>query len=193
MPPSQVPTAVPCGMSRTSLLTSLGGLLAGGAGLVLLATGCGSSHPRSTPPASTTTTTDPAAAAVLAAYRAGWAAFEEAVDTGNPALPSLADTMTGVQLNSVRRILVADQANGIIGRGSVQLRPKVQSITGNQAVVVDCAFDSSELVYAKTGKPVPPITPPEKVAVRAQLTEVAPGTWKVASQQTNGGSCPPDY
>lgn len=160
--------------------------------LAIVAAGCGGSHPRSTA-ATTTTTTDPEAAAVLAAYRAGWAAFEEAVDGADPTLPALAETMTGVQLNSVKRILVADQLNGIVGRGNVQLHPKLSYIQGAQALVLDCTFDSSELVYAKTGKPVPPITPPEKVGVRAQLSEVSAGIWKVSDQQTTGGSCPHGY
>jgi hypothetical protein len=192
MPPSQVPTAVPCGMSRSSLLASLGRVLAGGAGLAVLAAGCGSSHPRSTASTSTTTT-DPAAAAVLAAYRAEQAAFTAAVDRADPTWPGLAETMTGAQLQSVKRSLVADQINGVVGRGSVQLHPKLASINGNQAVVLDCAFDSSELVYAKTGKPVPPVTPAGPVAIHSALLQVQPGVWKVAEQDTKDGPCPGGY
>lgn len=182
-------------MTRLPSPAPYGRRVAAGLALVaLVATGCGGSSPgpRRTGD-STTTTLSPAAAAVVSAYREGWAAFEEAVDKADPALPALAQTMTGVQLDSVRRILVADQLNGIVGQGSIQLHPKVSYIRGTQALVLDCAFDSSELVYAKTGKPVPPITPPEKVAVRAQLTEVSAGSWKVSDQQTTGGSCPPGY
>lgn len=184
--------AVTCGMTRFPNRTRFRaaatiGLLA----VAGLAAACGgssaSSHDRST------TTTNSQAAAVLAAYRAGWQAFEQAVDQGNPALPALTQTMTGTEFDSVRRILSADQASGIVGRGTVQLHPKVSYIRGSDAVVLDCAFDSSELVYAATGKPVPPITPPEKVAVRAEMIEVSPGVWKVANQHTTGGSCPSNY
>lgn len=191
MPPSGVFTAVPCGMSRSSALTWLGRLLAGGAGLALLAAGCSSPRPRST--STTTTTTDPAAAAVLAAYRGAQTAFDQALAQADPTWPALAETMTGAQLQSVRRILVADQVNGIVGRGSVQVFPKLVSITGSTAVVHDCLYSSSELVYAKTGKPVPPATPPEHDGVTAVVQEVAPDTWKVANVHVTEGTCPPGY
>lgn len=164
-------------------------------GLAVLAASCGGSpsasghhadHPSTTTASSQTT-------AVLAAYRAGWYVFEQAVDHADPTLPALAQTMTGAQLASVRRILVADKTDGIVGRGTVALHPKVVYVHGKQALVLDCAFDSSELVYAATGKPVPPVTPPEKVAVRSHLSEVSPGMWKVADQHTTGGTCPPGY
>lgn len=160
----------------------------------VVAAGCGGSSVGSgRMGASTTTTISPVAATVLAAYRAEQAAFTEAVDQADPASPKLAQTMTGAQLQSVRRILVADQLNGIVGRGSVQLHPKVSYVRGAQALVLDCAFDSSELVYAKTGKPVPPITPPGPVAIRSLLAEVQPGVWKVSEQDTKDGPCPAGY
>ena len=142
---------------------------------------------------SSTTNASSQAATILSAYRAEQAAFEQAVHNADPTLPALAQTMTGAQLDSVRRALIADKANGIVGRGTVQLHPKVSYVHGTQALVLDCAFDSSKLVYAATGKPVPPVTPPEKVGVRSQLTEVSPGVWKVSDQHTSGGSCPSGY
>lgn len=192
MPRVRATTAVPCGMTRSSVLTRLRLLPAASVALGLLTAGCGSSHPRSEA-ATTTTTTDPQAAAVLAAYRAEQAAFTAAVDRADPTSPGLADTMTGAQLQSVKRSLVADQINGIVGRGSVQLHPKLASINGNQAVVLDCAFDSSELVYAATGKPVPPVSPPGPVAIHSELLQIQPGVWKVAEQDTKDGPCPSDY
>ncbi len=142
---------------------------------------------------STTTSTNAQASGVLAAYRAEQAAFEQAVQQADPTSPALAQTMTGAQLDSVRRSLAADQANGIVGHGNVQLNPKVAWVRGTQALVLDCAFDSSELVYTATGKPVPPVTPPQKVAIRSNLTEVSSGVWKVANQHATDGSCPSDY
>lgn len=192
MPRALATTAVPCGMSRSSVLTRLSALLAGVAALAVLAAGCGSSHPRSTASTSSTTT-DPVAAAVLAAYRGAQTAFDQALAEADPAWPALAETMTGAQLESVRRILVADQMNGIVGRGSVQVFPKLVSITGSTAVVHDCLYSSSELVYAKTGKPVPPVTPPEHDGVTAVVQQVAPGSWKVANVHVTEGTCPPGY
>ena len=164
-------------------------------GVAALAASCGGSPPSAGhhTDQSSTTNASSQVAAVLSAYRAGWRAFEQAVDNSDPTLPALAQTMTGAQLNSVERSLVADKTNGIVGRGNVQLHPKVSYVHGTQALVLDCAFDSSKLVYAATGKPVPPVTPPEKVAVRSQLTEVSRGVWKVSDQHTSGGSCPPGY
>ncbi len=163
-------------------------------GLAALAASCGRSPSASGHHADRSSTTKSSSqAAVLAAYRAEQAAFEQAVDHADPTLPALAQTMTGAQLASVRRILVADKTDGIVGRGTVALHPKVVYVHGKQALVLDCAFDSSELVYAATGKPVPPVTPPEKVAVRSHLSEVSPGVWKVADQHTTGGTCPPGY
>jgi hypothetical protein len=174
--------------------TVVGGVLLA---FAVLCAACGGSQPSgtraSTSTSDPTTTTNPQAATVAAAYRAEQAAFEEAVQNADPTLPALAQTMIGAQLDSVRRSLVADQANGIVGRGSVQLNPKVEYVHGNQALVVDCAFDSSELVYAASGKPVPPVTPPQKVAIRSTLSEVTSGVWKVSNQHASDGSCPSDY
>jgi hypothetical protein len=192
MLPRRVPAVIPCGMSRSSVLTRLRSLRGVCVALALLAGGCGGSHPKSAA-ATSTTTPDPQASAVLAAYRAEQAAFTAAVDRADPTWPGLAQTMTGAQLESVKRSLVADQINGVVGRGSVQLHPKVASINGNEAVVLDCALDSSELVYAKTGKPVPPITQPGPVAIRSELLQVQPGVWKVAQQDTKDGPCPSGY
>jgi hypothetical protein len=101
--------------------------------------------------------------------------------------------MTGAQLDSVRRALTSDKLNGIVGRGSVQLHPKVASLNAQEAVVHDCLFSSLELVYVSTGKPVPPVTPPEHDGVVATLDKVSPDTWKVADQHVTEGSCPAGY
>ncbi|MGH9089939.1 MAG: hypothetical protein ACRDZR_00940 [Acidimicrobiales bacterium] len=130
---------------------------------------------------------------MLAAYRAEQAAFEQAIQNANPTLPALTQTMTGAQLASVREALVADKANGIVGKGDVHIHPRLSYVHGTKALVLDCAFDSSELVYAATGKPVPPVTPPQHVAIRSDLIEVVAGTWKVSKQHTTSGSCPSGY
>jgi hypothetical protein len=141
----------------------------------------------------TTTAADSQAQAVLAAYRAGWAAFEQATRTANAFLSALPATMVNPELQSARRILLADAHDGIIGRGTVTLHPRLLSITGKSAVVVDCVWDASELVYKATGKPVPPVTPPQKAGVRATLVEVSAGHWKVAVQYVNEGKCAAGY
>jgi hypothetical protein len=158
--------------------------------------GCGGSDANgnaSTSSTSNSTTTNPQTSAVAAAYRAEQAAFEAALQQADPTFPTLAQTMTGNQLTSVRRALVADQTNGIIGRGTAQLNPKVVSIQGNQATVHDCLFSSIELIYSATGKPVPPVTQPEHDGVKATLVQVSTGMWKVSDQNVTEGSCPSGY
>ena len=127
---------------------------------------------------------------MLAAYRAGWKAFEQALATANPEDPALAATMVEPQLQSVKANLLADQVHGMVGRGTTTLRPKGVSISATSATVVDCAYSTAELVYAKTGKPVPPITPPENDGVRATLVQVG-GTWKLSKQVVTEGKCAP--
>lgn len=156
-------------------------------------------HPTTTaPPVSTSTTSTPSStnttpsadSAVLAAYRAGWAAFEHALADANPDDPELAATMVPPQLTGVRANLTVDRQQGMVGRGSFALHPKVVSLSATTARVVDCAYSTSVLVYAKTGKPVPPITPPENDGVSSELTFTG-GAWKVYKQMVTDGKCAP--
>jgi hypothetical protein len=131
-------------------------------------------------------------AAVLAAYRAGWSAYEAALAAANAADPALAATMADPLLQRVKANLYAYQRQGIVGRGPVDLYPKVVTVSSSTATVVDCTFSSSELVYKSTGKAVPPVTPPEHDGVRATLVLTA-GTWKVSQQSVTEGKCAPGW
>lgn len=145
-----------------------------------------------TPPTSRTTPPTAATEAVLAAYRAGWAAYEHAGADANPLDPALAATMVNPLLHQVEGSLVADNQEGIVGQGPITLHPHVASVTAASAVVLDCSYSASFLVYKKTGKQVPPITKAEEVGVKATL--VLDGTtWKVKSQTLTEGSCPAGY
>ena len=175
----------------------IGMLSLAAAGLLLAACGGGATSSSATTtvrakPAKPTpsSTTDPAAAAVLAAYRAGWGAFEQALATANPADPALAATMVDPQLQGVKANLLADQRQGMVGRGTFTLHPKIVSISATTATVVDCAFSTAALVFVSTGKPVPPVTPPENDGVRATLV-LAGGTWKITKQTVTDGKCAP--
>jgi len=129
---------------------------------------------------------------VLDAYRAGWAAVEHATATANPLDPALKATMVNPVLHQVIGNLVTDNAEGIVGKGSIVLDPHVTAIDGTSATVLDCAYSSSFLVYEKTGKQVPPITKPEHDADKATLVLVG-STWKTKSRQITEGSCPAGY
>jgi hypothetical protein len=170
------------------------------ASLSFLASACGGSKsaappttrakPTATSSVPAATTTDTAATAVLAAYRAASNAFVQALATANPNDPALVATMVDPELVSIRANLVGDQQKGIVGRGAVTLHPKVTSLSSSTATVVDCAYSTSELVYQATGKPVPPITPPENDGVSATLV-LTGGTWKLSKQTVTEGKCAP--
>jgi hypothetical protein len=164
-------------------------------GVVALAASCGGSpsasgshndHP-------TTTTGNDQVAAVLTAYRAEQQAFEQAFLTANASLPALSQTMVDPQLQLVERNLLGEQHDGMVGKGNVVLHPHVISITRNQAIVEDCLYSTQELVYASTGKPVPPVTPPEHDGVRSTLAQESKGIWKVSQQTVTEGHCPAGY
>ncbi|MGO9208286.1 MAG: hypothetical protein ACLQBX_19280 [Candidatus Limnocylindrales bacterium] len=127
---------------------------------------------------------------MLSAYRASWAAFERALTTANPSDPELAATMVDPQLRSVKANLFADKRAGMVGRGTTTLHPKITALSATTATVVDCAYSRAELLYATTGKPVPPVTPPENDGVRATLV-LSGSTWKVSKQTVTEGTCAP--
>ena len=144
----------------------------------------------SIPATTTTTTLAPTSVAVLNAYRAGWAAFEHALADANPSDPELAATMVEPQLQSVKANLFAYKRAGMVGRGTTTLHPKITALSATTATVVDCAYSRAELLYAATGKPVPPVTPPEYDGVRATLV-LSGSTWKVSKQTVTEGTCAP--
>jgi hypothetical protein len=166
------------------------------AGLAVLLAGCGgggidAAHSSTTSPRSTTSTTSgrsSEAATVLSAYRAAWHAFEHALADANPSDPLLTATMVDPQLQGVKANLLADQRQGIVGRGSFALHPKIVSMSATTATVVDCAHSTAALVYQSTGKPVPPVTPPENDGVHSTLV-LTGGTWKVTKQTVTDGKC----
>ena len=121
----------------------------------------------------TSTTLAPTSTAVLQAYRAGWAAFEQALADANPSDPEL-----------------ADKKAGMVARGTTTLHPKITALSATTATVVDCVYSEAELLYAATGKPVPPVTPPEYDGVRATLV-LSRSTWKVSKQKVTEGTCAP--
>ena len=157
-----------------------------------LAAGCGGSGSATgggtTTSDRTSLTTNSKQGAVLAAYRAGWQAFEQASATSNAADPALEATMVNPLLDQVRRNLTSDHYAGIIATGTYALHPRVTAITAGSATVVDCAYSTAKLVYQSTGKPVPPVTPPENDGVRSTLV-LAGSTWKVSTQSVTNGSC----
>lgn len=145
-----------------------------------------------TSPTSTTTATSAEDAAVLTAYRAAWGAYEQALKTANPLSAALPATMVNPILEQVKKNLVSDEVGGIIGTGTSVHHPHVASLAATNAVVLDCAFSSSFLIYKKTGKQVPPVSKPENDGIRATLVFDG-STWKVSQQTVMEGKCPAGY
>jgi hypothetical protein len=162
--------------------------------------GCGSSGDKSkasgTPRPNPTASATAHEAAIVAAYRAGWAAFLHAIRAPDPADPAVAATTIDPLLTQTRKGLVSDKTEGIVGRGDVTLQhPHVVSVSGDTAVVEDCVYSALVLVFAATGKPVPDQpggTQPEYDGVRATVA-LTPSGWKVANQDIKAGQCPLGY
>jgi hypothetical protein len=136
----------------------------------------------------TTTTVNANAAAVLATYRAGWTAYDQALATANAYEPALPITMAQPLLQKVEVALLDHKSKGIIGLGKVQLHPKLDTVTATSSTISDCIYTDSQLIYSATGKAVPPVTPAEHEQVEATLT-FANGTWKVTQQSVKEGKC----
>lgn len=158
--------------------------------LAALVSACGQTapSPTSTPTPRQSQTPGPEEAAVLAAYRAEQAAFISAIQTADASAPGLAATMVDPLLTDIRKQLIADRGNGIVGKGDVDLHPHVAWVSGAEAEVVDCAFDRSQLVYVSSGQPVPPVKPPHAVSITAHLVHSAAG-WKVSTQSISEAPC----
>lgn len=96
---------------------------------------------------------------VLADYRAGWDAFITAL-TANPAdpdFPALTNLFRDGALTRSQQIVARVRDEGLLGRGSVELRPRPPTINGTEAVVLDCFVDATEAVNPTTGEVVIPV------------------------------------
>lgn len=163
-------------------------------GVAVIFAGCGGPAPRPAP--SKTPTSSPRASAlttediaVLTAYRAGWRAFVDAATAGDPSAPQLAATMVNPLLQAIQKELVRRQKQGAVLTGDVTLHPHVVSVTGDTAVVDDCAHDASKYVFKGTTVQVPPVTQPGNAGFRATLTREVDGTWKVSDQAREDAAC----
>jgi hypothetical protein len=184
----------PCGVRRRvvsqSHAVALGRRIGALAALSLAVSGCSSGHhvtaPTSTssaPPSSAATTTstlDPTKAAILDAYRAAWADFVTIAGTFpvRPLDPRLTQHEDGRELTHDEQSLTLLSAKGHYTKGGIDLAPVVTSVVGDTATVMDCFFDHSVEVDARTGNP---ITTPDvgRTKDRFTMTRVS-GVWYVS-------------
>jgi hypothetical protein len=154
---------------------------------------------------STTTTTlvSPTTAAtnpetlVLDAYRSYWAAVNSYGAEEKPFDPAdfqarFSPVATGAQYDSLFERFQLNRAQGLVYRGGEgdQLRPRVVELTGDRAVIEDCADDTGGIFSTRDNVFTSDTTPGQHSLIRAVLRLDA-GTWKVSTQDGGDERCTP--
>jgi hypothetical protein len=151
--------------------------------------------PSSTVPATTSTTDE---ALTRAAILSQWRAFE-ATYVANDKDPQgasqylLANVAAGNELAYLQQFFAAHRRDGLVARGDVDLNtPRVDSIDGPTATVVDCVTDHLQLIVAATGQPAQGSSGnpgPTPVGTRATLLAAPSGMWMVSDVRAQEGTC----
>jgi hypothetical protein len=141
----------------------------------------------SSDPAGTTSTppptTDRAAeeAAILAAYQGYWDTWLAANNPPDPNHPDLERYATGEALRSVRSTIAGHRSMDIALRAADKSEarhlPRVQSVSGGAASVLDCALDDGVTFRWSSGEVLEDSV--YTYALRAEMTEEE-GVWRVA-------------
>jgi hypothetical protein len=99
---------------------------------------------------------------------------------------------TGAQYDSLFNTFQLNRAQGLVYRGGEndQQRPKVTELTGDRAVVEDCADDTGGIFSVRDNTFTRPTTPGRHSLIRAVL-RLEGGTWKVSTQDGGTASCTP--
>ncbi|MEW6474360.1 MAG: hypothetical protein AB1679_19075 [Actinomycetota bacterium] len=157
--------------------------------------GVAQSAPSTTTTSSATTTAGNAQAAVIDAYLAYW---RTVVAYGSEAAPfdpnefknRFSIVAVGAQYDSLFNTFQLDRAKGWVYRGSEndQHRPQVAELSGDRAVVIDCADDFGGIFDTRENVYVQPLTPGQYTKIIAVLQR-ADGTWKVSTQGGNDERC----
>ena len=136
-----------------------------------------------------------AASKSLAAYRAMWAAYEEALSAPDPSSPALQQTATGDALAILTKAIASAQAQGLKGTGGATFDPQVVKLAPakkpTQVTIRDCLDTSkSHLVKATPSGAPYKDTPGGKRLTIAIVDRQADGVWKVSSVGTRDvGTC----
>lgn len=164
--------------------------------LVVAAAGCGDSSAdkagsRTTkvtqpltntkPTAPPTTTRDQLKEQILADYKKANDAYHDVINAGDPNLPTLQQTHTGKNLQTVQRNTFELKAKGQLGRDGPHSRltdrAVVEQILETKAVVQDCVVDDGMIIDATTGQLINSRTVTR--SVQAELEKSQEG-WKVS-------------
>jgi hypothetical protein len=181
--------------------------------LTLTLVSCGRSHPArpdggqvartgvttaTTSPASTTSSTaSNPQAAVIDGYLAYWRVVNTYGAQAAPFDPAdfknqFSAVATGAQYDSLFNTFQLNRAQGLVYRGGEndQQRPKVTELTGDRAVVEDCADDTGGIFSVRDNTFTRPTTPGQHNLIRAVL-RLDGGAWKVSTQDGGTASCTP--
>lgn len=144
----------------------------------------------------TTAATD-AQAAVIDAYLAYWRAVDTYGSQTGPFDPNqfkaiFGPVASGAQYDSLFQRLQLNRAQGLVyrGRENAQHRPQVTELSGDRAVVTDCADDSGGIFDTRNNTFVQPLTPGEHSKIVAVVNRVD-GAWKVSTQGDGDTRCTP--
>jgi hypothetical protein len=171
------------------------GLVALLALVAILAGGCQRSF--ADPSATTRSASTPTSAAesraavetaVLASYRAFW---DDVVAAGRKAdwqSSRLGDHAAGQALQQVRDHYKALREAGLVDLGTVELHPKVVSLTEGTATVSDCV-DVSRFLRHDTKTLEPKETPDPRPDAGVATLTLSGGVWKVTKTEQRG-KCP---
>ena len=135
---------------------------------------------------STTTTVAPDAA-VIAAWRRYWDVYLAVGSDIHMPDARLATVATGDELKQLGSTFLAAQSGGQVLQGTIDLAPKVTSVTQTDAVLQDCYFSHIVVADRATGKPVG-AQRSDRTLVTASLV-VDGGSWKVSSIRHDGDGC----
>jgi len=138
---------------------------------------------------------DPQAATKAAAIDAYKKSYEGFVAVGkeaspNPNDPRLTQYSTDTALAAKQKALAENKAKGLVYVGDVELHPSVIALSADAATLVDCSFDRTALVDARTGSTVVEAGPGGGLAATAKL-RLEGGMWKVSSFKAEYQACVP--
>jgi hypothetical protein len=140
-----------------------------------------------TPATATPTTTSPTNAALIAAWHHYWDVYVAVGSEMNLPDSRLAEVATGTELRQLGGAFLADESRGHVVKGTIDLYPRVISVTDGQAQLADCYFSRILVFKRATNQPVG-AGGTNRTHVTATL-QLLDGTWKVAAIQHDGDAC----
>lgn len=99
----------------------------------------------------------------------------------------LAQVATGNELRTLGGRFLADQSQGQVLKGTIDLDPKVAAIAGGTATLRDCYFSRILIYDASTGSPIGS-GDTSRTLVTATLS-LESGAWKVSAIRHEGDGC----